>query len=267
MVKSPITWYGGKSRIAKWIVSHFPEHTSYLEPFGGGASVLFEKPPSEIETYNDIDLSVSRFFRVLQTQGEEFIRRASLIPYSEVEFQTATNCHPWSSDLELALASFVRWRQSFCGKGQQWGYTAQRSNSGCAESVGVWINSIEKLTEVIDRLRCVQISCRSAFDLIPALDHPEGLIYCDPPYLRETRNSSHLRVYHTELSDQEHIRLAGLLRTCRAAVVVSGHQSQLYDELYEGWRRESKEVPLCAARLRKSAPKRTECLWIKQRSG
>ena len=45
---------------------HFPPHTTYVEPFGGAASVLLNKDVVPVEIYNDLDTRITRLFRVLR---------------------------------------------------------------------------------------------------------------------------------------------------------------------------------------------------------
>ena len=62
-IKNPaLKYYGGKFRLADWILKYFPKHIHYVEPFGGGASVLLQKEPATLETYNDRDGDVVNFF-------------------------------------------------------------------------------------------------------------------------------------------------------------------------------------------------------------
>ena len=76
-IRPPVKWHGGKHYLTPWIIEHFPEHRIYQEPFGGGASVLLNKPPVDVEVYNDIDLRISRLFRVLREQKDAFLGRRS----------------------------------------------------------------------------------------------------------------------------------------------------------------------------------------------
>ena len=96
-----LRYYGGKWNLAPWIISHFPPHKNYVEPCGGAASVLLQKPRSPLETYNDLDGNVVNFFRVLRDKPEELIRQIELTPWSRDEFEICRN--PSTEPLELSL--------------------------------------------------------------------------------------------------------------------------------------------------------------------
>lgn len=66
-ISSPplLRYFGGKYRDAHKIISHFPQHSTYCEVYGGGASVLLQKDPVPLEIYNDLSGDVVNFFRVL----------------------------------------------------------------------------------------------------------------------------------------------------------------------------------------------------------
>lgn len=69
LARPALRYFGSKSKLAPWIISHFPRHMSYCEPFGGGANVLLQKPRVPVETYNDLDGRVVNFFRVLRARA------------------------------------------------------------------------------------------------------------------------------------------------------------------------------------------------------
>ena len=260
-IRPPVKWYGGKRYLASRIIQNFPSHRIYLEPFGGGASVLLNKPPVDVETYNDLDNRITRLFRVLRDQGEDFVNRLRLIPYSQVEFKEAASYPADASDSEMAACDFIRWRQSFGGKGQSWSYTTGRARGGMAGDVNAWWSAIEMLPQIIDRLRRVQIICQPAVEAIRRFDHEDGLIYCDPPYLHATRSKGSTNVYGVEMSDDGHRALAALLKACKSKVVLSGYPSALYDRLYTGWRSVDFNIANHAAGG-KAKGREIECLWM-----
>jgi DNA adenine methylase len=259
-IRPPVKWHGGKHYLAQRIIDHFPPHRIYLEPFGGAASVLLNKPPCDVEAYNDLDLRITRLFRVLRNRGDEFIERLRLVPYSEAEFDEAIDS-ACTDELEQAVCDFIRWRQSFGGQGRSWSFTTKRPRGGMAGDVNAWWTAIHGLPFVIERLKRVQILCRPAIDAILRFDHPEALIYADPPYVHSTRSVGATAVYGVEMSDDDHRELAGVLKSCQSKVVLSGYPSELYDELYGDWRRVEFEIANHAAGGQRKARK-CECLWL-----
>ena len=73
-MKPVLKYPGSKWRLAEWIVSLMPPHKSYLEPFFGSGAVFFKKPPSRIETINDLDGEIINLFRCIREQPEELMR-------------------------------------------------------------------------------------------------------------------------------------------------------------------------------------------------
>ena len=261
VLRPPVKWHGGKYYLAKRIISFFPRHRIYLEAFGGAASVLLNKAPVEVEAYNDLDLKITRLFRVLQKQGREFVERVQFIPYSQYEFETAAAYGFGASELDKAVCDFVRWRQSFGGRGTTWSYTTRRARGGMAGDVNAWWTAIDQLPEIVERLRRVQILSQPALEAIRRFDHCDALIYCDPPYVHETRAPNSRDVYGIEMTEQEHAELGEVLKRCVSKVVISGYPSALYEDMFRSWRRVEFDIANHAAGGRKKSRKR-ETLWL-----
>jgi DNA adenine methylase len=242
-LRSPVKWHGGKYYLCPRIIAYFPKHRTFIEPFGGGASVLLNKQPSPVEVYNDLDGAITRLFRVLRDNGEELRRRLILTPYSEVEFNAALEAREPEDDIEQARRDFVRWRMSLGGRGEAFSFTRHRARREMADVVSGFLSTIDnELPRITQRLRSVQILCRPAIDVIKGWDDPDCLFYCDPPYVHETRNHRTTEVYGVEMSETDHRELAAVLRTVKGKVILSGYPSPLYEELYRGWRSVSFEM-------------------------
>ncbi len=100
------------------------------------------------------------------------------------------------------------------------------------EYLAAYVNRVPACAE---RLAGVSLECRDALEVIDDYGrHGDVLLYCDPPYLGSTRSANYR---HEMTSDRDHQRLAEIVHECRAAVVLSGYHSSLYDRLYGDWDR------------------------------
>ena len=261
-IRPPIKWHGGKHYLAHRIIAHFPSHSTFVEPYGGAASILLNKMPSPVEVYADLDHRLTRLFRVIRDDGAELHRRLSLTPYSEVEFGNLDEPHDGCDEIEQARRFFVQMRLSIGGRGDDFSRTLHRVRRGMADVVSGYLSSIDDvLPVVIERLRTVQIVNRPAIEVIHYWDSPETLFYCDPPYLPETRAIGCHDIYGVEMSEADHRQLTEVLKTCKGKVVVSGYRSALYEELYRGWRCVHFDVANHASGGEKKR-RQTECLWL-----
>lgn len=259
MITRPVMRYpGGKYKLAKWVISHFPAHETYVELYGGAASVLMRKPRSIGEVYNDLDGDVVNVFRVLrnQEQAAELARLLALTPYANEEYRLAYE--PCDDPIEQARRMIFR---SFAGHGSdsvtrsKAGFRGHHKKDSGVTAAQEWVNFPCQIATFTKRLQGVCIEQRDAIKLVPIFDRAETLFYADPPYLKSTRSSSSVK-YRCEMTDADHIVLADVLHQVQGMVIVSGYPSELYDQLYDGWR--------CVQKTHhaQNALKTTECLWL-----
>ena len=190
-----VRYHGGKWMLAPWVIAHFPEHRCYVEPFGGGGSVLLRKPRSYAEVYNDLGGEIVNLFRVARSRGEELARLVELTPFARTEF--AESYEPADDELEQARRTLVR---SFMGFGsnslhQKSGFRANSNRSGTTPAHD-WMNYPDALRMTIQRLRGVVIENRDAMACMLHHDSPQTLHYCDPPYVFSTRTDAKADYQH-----------------------------------------------------------------------
>ena len=260
-----LRWHGGKWRLAPWILAHLPPHRIYVEPFGGAASVLLQKPRAYAEVYNDLDSEVVNLFRVLRDEGgaARLVEALGLTPFARAEFVAAY--FPSPDPVERARQLCIR---SFMGVGavsnavgsKATGFRNNATRDGTIPAHD-WAGYPAALRKAIERLRGVIVEDRPASEVMAAYDGHDTLHYVDPPYLAETRSKRAKRAggvvsYAVELTDDEHADLLAFLRGLTGMVVLSGYPSALYDDALVGWRRVTTDA--CAD----GARSRIEVLWI-----
>lgn len=259
-----LRYHGGKFRLAPWITSFFPAHTCYVEPFGGAAGVLLQKPRSYAEVYNDLDGEIVNFFRVLQDPmaRQKLIDLCSLTPYSRDEFdlswQPAVDC------VERARRTAIRAQMGFGSAGATKGITGFRIDTKRAygTSQHLWAEYPAGIAMIGARFTGVLIENRPALDVMAQHDAVDTLTYLDPPYVFETRcMTSGRKYYRHELTDWDHQELLDAAQALRGMVVISGYPSPLYESVLgrAGWTIKKTTARISAGR---GSTLRTECAWL-----
>ena len=175
----PIPYVGGKSRLIRQILAILPEHSTYVEPFAGGAQIFFRKRPSKVEVLNDIYLDLITFYRVCQHHYEELLRYLRFILISRAWYGLLQKQNPETlTDIQRAARFFVLQKESFGGL-----VVKQHYHYGVVQRPNFNPERIRHIIEAAhQRLQHVQIECLPYEEILNRFDRPSTLFYIDPPY-------------------------------------------------------------------------------------
>ena len=251
-IQSILRWPGAKWRIADWIISQFPTHDIYVEPFFGSGAVFFRKLPAGTETINDIEGNVVNLFKVVREDAAALCKAVEMTPYSREEYRSSYS-RIAADPVEKARTFLVRTWQAFGGKTRcstSWAH--DRTNSVFRPKY--WNQLPARILDTVERLKMVQIECMDALDLIPMYNRPGTLLYVDPPYLLSTRTQKH---YECEFADpEEHMKLLDVCKVHRGYCIISSYENELYDKVLDGWEKTKIRTQTNCAQTA------TECLYI-----
>jgi len=253
-ISRPVMRYNGsKWRLARWIISHFPPHLTYVELFGGSAAVLLQKPRARSEVYNDQARDVVRTFATLRDYPAELARALALTPYARSEY--ATLYEKTDDDVEAARRFIAR---SFMGQNSKGafcrsGFDSRNNSDHFVARVRSLAALPDQIAIVAGRLSQVLFESRDAIELVERYSTPGTLLYADPPYLGK-RN-----YYPGTFGIQKHRELLTALAASPAAVVISSYPSAIYAELLPGWRTVRAKA---RTDTHSRSNSRTEVLWI-----
>jgi len=247
-MRSVIKYFGGKGLMIDKLLNLIPDHLTYVEVFGGAASLLFAKKPSKIEVYNDIDSDVVNLFRVLRNEEDfkEFQKLANLTPYSRENFYYCRDTLlSTTNKIERAYKFFVVMRQSFSGTGENWGFDVKSYRGVLPTNVLSYLSAVKRLPEIADRILRVQIEHDDFRKIISRYDTERTFFYLDPPYLPDTRRDGG---YKHEMTIEDHKDLLKLITNIKGKVLLSGYDNELYQNYLKNWHkidfRVSTSVPL-----------------------
>ena len=182
ILKTPVSYYGGKHQLLPKILPLIPSHKIYSEAFFGGGSVFFAKEPSEVEFINDINKQVVNFYRVAKRQFKALQSELDVTLYSEEQYQQAKRIYfekEEATDVLRAWALFLLSQQTFLHiLDNSWAYSAKRNLAKTFQNKKTMFDE-----RYIKRLESTQIFCRDAIRVILGADSPDAFHFIDPPYV------------------------------------------------------------------------------------
>lgn len=252
-VERPVLrYFGGKWMLAPWILQNLPAHKTYVEPFGGGASILMRKNRSYAEIYNDRDGEIVNVFKQLRDNGPRLEELLRLSPWSRDEYDSSYV--RVSDPIEQARLTIVRSAMGFADattRQSKCGFRAVMTQGKAAADV--WRGYPDFVSSFTKRLQGVVIENRDYWSVCENHDSPETLHFLDPPYVHSTR-SGPKDAYKYEMTNLEHELMCERIYTLKGMVVLCGYDNPIYSSF--GWK------CIKAESMADGAKARIECLWL-----
>ena len=225
-----IPWLGGKRRLVDRLIPFLPPHKCYVEPFAGGAALLFNRPmPAEVEVLNDITGELINLYRVVQHRLEEFVRQFKWALSSRKVFEWQKMTRPETlTDIQRAARFYYLQHLAFGGRvqGQSFG-TATTSPPGLN-----LLRLEESLSAAHLRLSNVWIENLGWEEVIRRYDRPHTLFYMDPPYW-ETEG------YGVDFGWEHYERMAELLGQIQGKAIISLNDHPDIRKVFAGFHMET----------------------------
>lgn len=228
ILKTPISYYGGKQKLVTTILPLIPTHKLYGEPFIGGAAVFFAKPASLVEVINDTNKELINFYWVLQNRFVELEKMVSVTLHSRTlhnDAHVVYNSPHLFDEIKRAWSVWVLSTQSFCSMlDGSFGY--DKTENTTTKKIS---NKRNEFTEVYaQRLQNVQIECADALYIINSRDTPDSFFYCDPPYFNSDMG------HYDGYSEQDFENLLILLSKIKGKFLLSSYPSPLLQKYIKG---------------------------------
>ena len=251
----PFSYYGGKQKLVKHILPLLPLHDVYVEPFAGGASVFWAKPPNRNEVLNDLNSEIVNFYEVLKhPRLSRFLdQRLQATLYSRDNYRRAVAIYKnpdGHSKVSRAWALFFNANGSF----------SNQLNTGFAYSLNsrdrlAFFKKAEALLSNAERLKNCHIENKDAVELIKAWDSPNTLFYCDPPYINTDQG------HYSGYTEADYKKLLDTLGAIKGQFILSGYPNDLVPK---NWDFVEIKTRMSASGGKKLGDKkRIECLWFR----
>jgi len=222
---SPLNYFGGKSRLAKTIISRIPKHICYVEPFAGAAWVFFKKPPSKVEVLNDRDNNIVNVYRIIQHHPEEFLKQFKTLFISRTLFDLLKrHDDECLTDIHRAVKWFYILKVCFGGRAVNPSF-----GTGTTHSRGLNLLDLEEtIVQIHWRLARVTIENKPYQEVIAIYDRPHTFFYLDPPYFG-------IKAYRLNFEPGDFEELASVLEGLRGKFLLSLNDHPEVRRLFAGF--------------------------------
>ncbi|PZT47174.1 DNA adenine methylase [Helicobacter valdiviensis] len=219
-LKAPFAWVGGKSALAKEIITLMPEHKSYIEVFGGALNILYQKESSKVEVINDINDDLINLHLCIKNKPESLTNVLNSMLVSRKIFYMLKNkeLKP-RNQLERAAFYFYLIQCSFGAMKESFAMSKTRAPKKLYRDFSIYSK----------RLKRVSIENRSFDYILKHYDNSEALFYLDPPYVGTESYYQNTGGFGLK----EHKLLNELLKNIKGKFMLSYNDCELVRELYK----------------------------------
>lgn len=233
ILKTPITWYGGKQMMLPHILPIIPEHKSYVEPFFGGGAVFFSKTPVRSEIINDINREAVNFYYTAKVEAEDLHKAISTTLHSRTAYQDAEIVYTYPhlfTPLKRAWAFHTMANQSFSANFSSFGFCRTGTTALKIHNKRESFNNL-----IAERLSKTTIECDDAVKIIARYDTADTFHYVDPPYFNS--NCGQYKGY----TEQDFERLLNTLASVKGKFLLSSYPSEILTKYtsQHGWNTKS----------------------------
>ena len=226
-MNSPIPWMGGKRRLADKIFQRMPDHQCYVEPFAGGASILFMREiPAKVEVLNDTNNELVNFFRVLKHHLVEFCNQFRWAVVSRKIFDWLKDTPPETlTDIQRAARFYYLQKSCFGGR-------PTNRSFGTATTAPPKLNLVrleEDMSELHTRLARVMIEHLPWRECLAKYDRPHTFFFMDPPYWQ-------LAGYGSDFGLEDYQALAESMRTMKGKAILTINDHKDIRRIFKGFK-------------------------------
>jgi DNA adenine methylase len=208
-INSPFRYAGGKFYARKLIMQHFPEHSSYMEPFAGGASIFFAKNKVKTNWLNDIDEELINCLTFIRDFPDILIERLKDEEATKERHAYYKNEFKPQSMLDCAVRWFYLNRTSYSGimnmQNCFWGYGDKFSMR--PEN---WPRNILRTSE---KLKGIKLTSRDFEEVIDGAEDG-SFLFVDPPYYGSDQDKFYTHTFNVD----DHYRLCEVLKRNNARI-------------------------------------------------